>query len=153
MNKNTAIVLLLVSSLSLIVVTSCNKENETKISSHNSNESHKAGENCLSCHRSGGEGEGHFIVAGTVYDSLGTTIKPNGTIRLYSQPNGGGSLLSTIEVDAKGNFYTTESVDLSNGIYSSATGTSGSAHFMTDINTNGACNSCHGVTQSPIWVD
>ncbi len=154
MNKNTVITLLVLSALSFTVVSSCKKEgDETKISSHNSDESHHEGQNCLSCHKSGGEGEGHFTVAGTVYDSLGTTIKPNGTIRLYSQPNGGGNLVATIEVDAKGNFYTTESIDLSSGVYSSATGTSGSAHFMPDINGIGACSSCHGVTQVPIWTE
>ncbi len=154
MKKNIAIGLIALSVVSFTIISSCKKEeNETKISSHNSDESHNAGQNCMNCHRSGGEGEGNFTVAGTIYDSTGTSVNPNGTVKIYSHPNGNGNVLATIEVDAKGNFYTTESIDLSSGTYPSITGASGSTRDMPDITTSGACNSCHGVSQARIWIN
>ena len=77
------------------------------ISSTHDDESHNMGQNCLNCHKSGGSGEGWFSLAGTVYDSLKTATLPNSTVKLYSGPNGTGSLIGIIEVDGLGNFYTT----------------------------------------------
>ncbi len=49
-------------------------ENKSKISSFNSTESHNTGQNCMECHIAGGDGEGWFTAAGTVYDSTKQSI-------------------------------------------------------------------------------
>ena len=140
-----------------IVFDSCNKDddenegNETKISSHNDDESHNMGQNCMNCHHSGGDGEGWFILAGTAYDSLKTSTYPNVTVKLYTGPNGTGDLKHTIKGDAKGNFYTTETIDFSSGLYPAVTGANGTK-FMSTPTTSGACNSCHGASTDKIWT-
>jgi len=141
----------------LLPISSCKKDNfennETKISSFNDDESHKTGENCMSCHVSGGEGEAWFTVAGSVYDADKQNPYANATIKLYSEATGAGNLIKTIEVDSKGNFYTTEAVDFSSGLYTSVISTGGNEIFMIGQITSGACNSCHGNSIDRIWVD
>ncbi len=120
-----------------------NGENKDMSSSFNENESHNAGQNCMACHKSGGQGEGWFTTAGTVYNTMGTAVSPNATVKLYTGPNGTGSLVKTIEVDGKGNFYTTSSIDFGTGLYVTVTGKSGSVSTMSSSITTGQCNSCH----------
>ena len=127
------------------------KKGETKISSHGQSDSHNMGQNCMNCHKSGGSGEGWFTVAATVYDSLQTTPLPNATVRLYTSANGGGTLKYTIEVDAKGNFYTTAPIDWGNGLYPSVQGANGTHYMSSAINT-GNCSSCHGSSTGKIWT-
>lgn len=150
--KKTAILLL--ATMAVTAMNSCEKEEkeETKISSNSSSESHYVGKDCMECHISGGEGEGWFIAAGTVYDSTKSTINAGGTIKLYSGPNGTGSLVKTIEVDQKGNFYTTEDISFSGGIYPAVSGSS-SVLYMAGAVSNGKCNSCHGVSTDRIWIE
>lgn len=142
-------------AISMIFASSCEKENEneskTKISAHNTSESHNEGKNCMTCHKSGGEGEGWFNVAGTVYQSSLTSVYPNATVKLYSGPNGTGTLKYTVEVDSKGNFYTTENIDFGSGLYPSVAGSS--PKYMNSKATTGQCNSCHGVSQDKIWAN
>lgn len=121
-----------------------NGENKDMSSSFNENESHNAGQNCMACHKSGGQGEGWFTAAGTVYNASGAAVSPNATVKIYTGPNGTGSLVKTIEVDGKGNFYTTSSIDFGTGLYVSVTGKSGSVSTMSSSITTGQCNSCHG---------
>jgi hypothetical protein len=126
-------------------------ENETEISSYNSSESHNAGQNCMDCHNPGGSGESAFIIAGTVYDSTITSVYPNSTIKLYTSPNGTGTLKTTVQVDKYGNFYTTEYVDFEYGLYPSAEGEL-TTKYMSSAITTGQCNSCHGVSTDRIWT-
>lgn len=127
----------------LIAGQSCEKEeNEAKISSFNSDESHRMGENCMNCHKSGGEGEGIFTIAGTVYDATQTSPFPNATVKIYSGSNASGSLLASIEVDKNGNFYTTKGMDFSNKVYTMVESNSGIKYMQSGISI-GACNSCH----------
>ena len=136
----------------LIACQSCEKEeNETKISSFNDTESHKMGENCMNCHTSGGDGEGWFTVAGTVYDSSQTAIFPNASIKLYTAANAGGDLMATIQVDQNGNFYTTEAIDFGNGLYTFVEGNFSNKHMNSAV-VSGTCNSCHGGSIDPIWA-
>jgi len=125
-------------------------ENESKISLHNSMESHNNGQDCVSCHISGGTGEGWFNVAGSVYDSTKINFLANSTVKLYTKANGGGTLKSTIEVDGKGNFYSTANIDFSNGLYPVVSGAT-SSNFMSTAITTGNCNSCHNNTVPKIW--
>ncbi len=137
--------LIAVAIYALISFQACDKEgNETKISMYNGTKSHYAGDNCMTCHKSGGEGEGWFTIAGTVYtDTTGTNILPNATIKLFTGPDGSGEVRTTIEVDALGNFYTTQNIDFSGGLFPSVSTDSGVKYMSTSV-TTGACSSCHG---------
>ena len=151
--KVLTIITMIISTL--ILFESCEKEenegNEEMNSSYNDTESHNMGQNCMSCHIQGGDGEGWFTVAGTVYDSLKTSTLPNSTVKLYSGPNGTGTLIATIEVDGLGNFYSTNSINFGGGLYTSATGNTTTKHMNTSI-TTGNCNSCHGGSVDRIWT-
>lgn len=141
--------------LILLVFSQCkheNENNENLVSKHNGTKSHNDGTNCMNCHKSGGNAEGFFTIAGSVYDSLAQHVYPNATIRLYSGANGTGTLIASVEVDAKGNFYTTEKVDFGSGLYPSVTGTTGNKNYMSSKTLSGACASCHGTTTAVIWA-
>jgi hypothetical protein len=137
------------------MVQGCEKEggDVSNISKNNANESHNAGKNCMQCHVSGGEGKGWFQAAGTVYNSAYTAVQPNGVVKLFTGPDGTGTLKATIQVDAKGNFFTTEAIDFTGGLYPKITGTSGTSMAMGSSITMGQCNSCHGVSTNKIFVN
>jgi hypothetical protein len=103
----------------LFTLGSCKKSwacHEDNISSLGADDSHNKGMNCMQCHTASGEGEGCFNVAGTVYQSdLQNTVN-SGKVELYTGPNGTGTLKYTIDIDSKGNFYTTANVDYT-GLY------------------------------------
>ena len=106
----------------------------------------------MSCHRSGGSGEGWFTIAGTVYDAAKNETFSNATITLYTGPGRTGTLKATIQADKYGNFYTTENIDFENGLYTSVEGSS-NITYMNSTLTNGQCNSCHGVNTDRIWTE
>jgi hypothetical protein len=124
-------------------------------SRYNATNSMNPGLNCQNCHVSGGNGPHIFTVAGTVYDSNLIQVYPNTTIRLYTQPNGQGNLVATIEVDGLGNFYTTRSVDFGSGLYPSvSSGNGADTEYMSSSTTRGDCNGCHNNnTQSRIFAN
>lgn len=155
--RNFAILLAFFLGAGIVIVSSCKHSNgdckgEIKNSSTNESESHNMGKNCLGCHYSGGQGEGCFTAAGTVYDSLQTSTKPGGAVKLYTGPNGTGDLVSTLEIDELGNFYTGKSINFIGGLYPSVTSKSGKTKYMSTPISLGACNSCHGVSTGKIWV-
>lgn len=136
----------------IVIFQSCEKvNNETKISANNRSESHNMGQNCMNCHKSGGKGEGWFQLAGTVYDTNFINTQPNTTVKLYTAPNGQGTLKHSIQVDALGNFYTTETIDFSAGLYPTVIGKTITKHMSSKV-LSGQCNSCHGVTTDKIWT-
>jgi len=141
-------------SASLLMFTSCEKGgeggNESKLSSNGSSESHNMGQNCMNCHQNGGPGEGWFTVAGTIYNELNNSPTPNGLVELYTGPNGTGTLAYTLEVDSKGNFYTTNKINFGNGLYPVSVA-SQTRRYMPDAVTTGQCNSCHGDSTHKIW--
>jgi mono/diheme cytochrome c family protein len=106
----------------------------------------------MQCHYDGGEGEGCFVVAGTVYDSMQINTKSSGSIEFYTEPNGQGQKVKTVAIDSKGNFFTTDLFNVQ-GLYPVAVGTNGSKQYMGSALTSGQCNSCHGVTTNKIWVN
>ena len=129
----------------ILLTMACEKDkNKTLVSYFNGNDSHKTGQNCMDCHVSGGSGDGIFTTAGSVYDVDKLNPYTNASIRVYIGPNGTGDLVKTIEGDGKGNFYTTEFLDFSEGLYVSVSGDSGEEEHMVSMVTSGACNSCHG---------
>lgn len=144
--KSIALVILVLSLLA------CKKEkSESKISYYNGTESHNIGQNCMNCHDQGGEGEYLFSIAGTVYDSSLVNTYPNATLKLFTGSNGTGELKYTIQVDALGNFYSTELINFDNGLYASIEGSLQAKNMMTVLNS-GQCNSCHGVSIDKIWT-
>ena len=143
---------IIILSILILPLQACKKnKTETKISAYNKSESHNMGQNCMSCHVSGGKGEGWFQVAGTVYDTLLSKTNPNTTVQLYSDSKG-TNLKYTVQVDALGNFYTTEKIDFGSGLYPVVVGKTISSHMSSPI-TSGQCNSCHGVSTSKIWTN
>ena len=132
-------------------INSCKKNGSCKQKnvSTNSEDSHNSGKNCMQCHTSGGEGEGCFNAAGSMFSSTGSAL-PGGTVQFYTSPNGGGSLKYTVNVDQSGNFYTTDNMTLT-GLYPVAVGPNGTSKYMGSSISSGACNSCHGNTTGKIW--
>jgi hypothetical protein len=130
-----------------------NTENsgETKMSSYNSDESHNAGQNCMTCHISGKQGEGWFTTAGTVYNSQNSPY-PNATVKLFTGPDGSGSLKASIPVDKKGNFYTTQNIDFGSGLYVVVEGANSKRSMSSSIST-GQCNKCHGSSTGKIQLN
>lgn len=148
--------IVMITAATLAVLQSCDdsKQGEctNKISQSGDDESHRNGENCMSCHVAGGSGEGCFIVAGSVYDNTQTNPVNSGTVNLHTGPNGTGSLIATIQVDSKGNFYTTDQVNFGAGVYPSYTNTSGQTNYMGSSIATGQCGSCHNVITGKIFA-
>ena len=122
------------------------------ISSFNSSRSHKTGQNCMNCHVQGGGGDGFFSVAGTVYEKDGNNPLPNAIVRIYPADELEGDPIAVIEVDGRGNFYTTENIVFEGGLTTSVEGPT-TEIFMESTITNGSCNSCHGQSTGSIWAE
>ena len=139
--------------ISLLLASNCATATATGKSTIGSTKSHNNGKNCLDCHKTGGDAEaisegGVFSVAGSVYNTDKTSANINGYIYLYTQANGQGELKYTIEVDALGNFYTTDSLSLS-GLYPAHKNKAGNIMYMSTTITEGACNACHNGSGTP----
>jgi cytochrome c553 len=128
------------------------RSNQENISHHGGTESHRAGENCISCHREGGDGTGWFTIAGTVYYKGGESVHPNTTVRLFMEPGGMGETVRIVEVDDNGNFFTTEPLDFEPGLYPALYSDS-SSEKKALVTTEGACSSCHGVNVDRLFVE
>ncbi len=118
-------------------------ENETQISRHGDDEGHKKGQNCMNCHYTEGKGEGWFSIGGSVYGSIGEGIA-------YFYDDITLPAIDSLEIDADGNLFTTETVDFSNGLYVSVKSGNGTVKQMIGKIFNGQCNLCHGVTETII---
>ena len=156
MNRRRTLKGLALSAFACIAIYSCTHVSGSYISSHGSRAGSSMKDNCMNCHQTGAT-YGGFIVAGTVVKEGGSTRNPNGTVYLFTVPNGvlgKDSVIATIEVDGVGNFYTTHPIDLSKGFYPAVNNASGddSVHHMQSETTIGSCNSCHGVSQANIYV-
>lgn len=114
--------------------------------------SHRAGENCVGCHRPGRDGVGWFTVAGTVYEPNLSVVNPDTTVRLFTGPGATGTLVGTIEVDALGNFYTTRPIDFSGGLYPVLYGKQ-DVEYKALVTTSGECSRCHGVGIERLHVE
>ncbi|MFM2224463.1 MAG: hypothetical protein RJA07_665 [Bacteroidota bacterium] len=146
MKKN---ILLITTSLIAVIIfyTSCRKEGSgvAAVSKNNLTNSHNNGQNCMSCHVKNGKGagEGWFVAAGSIYKPDQITINQNSVIHLYTQANGSGIEVAKIEADAIGNFYTTDAIDFSGGLYPAVESASGGIQYMNQVTRTGACNGCH----------
>ncbi|MBP1673184.1 MAG: hypothetical protein H6Q25_999 [Bacteroidetes bacterium] len=143
---------LIISGILILCINSCTSENDLKnISDYLSTRSHNMGMNCMNCHNENGAGNGWFEIAGTIYDSLLVNTYSGATVKLYTGPNGTGTLVYTIEVDTKGNFHTTEMIDFNGGLHPVVEGNTGNKSMASTL-CIGACNSCHGSTTGRIWT-
>ena len=151
--KNYLIIIIIASLYASLTLLSCEGEgNERKVSAYGQTKSHYTGDDCMTCHQSGGEGEGWFTAAGTVYkDTLGTNVFPDVTIKLFAGENGSGGEVGVIEVDGLGNFYTTENINFTDGVFPAVVSDNGMKYMSTSVNT-GRCNSCHGVSTKKLWI-
>ncbi len=146
-------IIFVVCALSLMmIIQSCERgSNRTNISQAGGTNSHKMGQNCMNCHVSGGEGTGWFTAAGTVYTLDSSSTYTNPVIQLYTAPDslGNQTLVTTINGDARGNAFTTASIDYGSGLYPVVVGAHGKKYMAASI-TQGTCNGCHGVTTGRI---
>lgn len=133
--------------------------------------SHNVGRNCLGCHQEKGPGKGRFVLAGTLYGPDGVPL-PDVKLKLFARaegPDGGRpgygepaifkDEVRTIEVDAKGNFFTTEALPasypasalypqffLADGVTPLKRTDTGAAAQMGAGVTTGGCNFCHSAS-------
>jgi len=105
----------------------------------------------MDCHYSGNNNYA-WVIAGSCYDTNFTKPYPNATIKFYTEANGGGLEIGSLEVDGKGNFYTTENINFKLGLYPVVIGTSGKKMSMHSTVTTGVCGSCHNYTTCKICV-
>lgn len=141
---------ILFSAITLSVVVSCELEEDGE-DSNTEESSHNSGADCMLCHKKGGHGEGVFTVAGTVYDSLQTSLVTGATVYLYSDAERTKLITSAVS-DQSGNFYTSASVNFSNPVYTSVKAANGNIKKMNGKIAKGNCNACHGATMNYIWV-
>ena len=151
----TYIILFLLVSSGILFMLSCGKKDH-KTSRHGENKSHFESSMCISCHIPGGSGKDLFTVSGSVYDEARLNVQPGAVVKLYTQPKGQGKLVATLQTDDKGNFFTTENIDLSKGLYATLVGTPGvkdDIKHMPDRILKGDCNTCHGVFTETLGID
>lgn len=156
MKTSLSIILILISVSVLFIA--CSKDEPDPPpstafqSKHGDTLSHRNGEDCLICHM-GGSATQPFVVAGSVYLADLTTQAPNGTLYFWTQTGGTGVIAATLPVDGKGNFFTNSSILPAQGVFPQIRGTSGDIRNMPIKTPNGNCNSCHGPSENPIWVN
>ncbi len=147
MKKKRWLILFFFAASSLLIYSSCHKEgqNVSAVSANGGTTSHYNGADCMSCHKKSGKGAGGgwFVVAGSIYQPDQITPNPNATIYLYTAQNGGGTLAGTIQADALGNFFSTNSIDFGNGLYPAVQTSAGTTHYMNSFTVVGDCNGCH----------
>lgn len=119
------------------------------VSSGAATASHHGGKNCMTCHRSAAGGRGCFVLAGTVYDSAGTSPVGGAVLRMQTAESG-GTVVLTLTSDGEGNFYTTESVNFGEGLHPSIQVEGKVPCSMPYAVTIGACGACHGVTAGKV---
>ncbi len=127
-------------------------------SSSGSSASHNAGQNCMSCHTPGTSAgnKGVWTVAGTVYNSsTGATIAKNLVINFYTGPNGTGTIKYTMTANAKGNFYSANTVNFTGGLYPAVVGPTTTKYMGSSVTSPSSCNSCHtgGTGTARVWAN
>ncbi len=159
MNTNRYSLFLLIPALVIasFVVSAFTMTEETQvISKPNTKKSHEFGNDCMSCHKKGGSAKSIFMVSGSVLDEARAKIYKNPVVKLYTERKGQGELVATILGDALGNFYSTENIDFSIGLYPTLVGTNGVAEPIKHMSRpifSGSCNSCHGPKEEKLGID
>ncbi|MEE2877340.1 MAG: hypothetical protein VX822_06135 [Candidatus Neomarinimicrobiota bacterium] len=133
----------------------CNKCHglETRESKISELLSHNSGQDCIGCHSSQGAGRGIYTVAGSVFKADGETPFPNILVQFFPNKSRIGDPVAVLEVDGRGNFYTTKDImpggkgDGEIGLlYPSVVSKENRIDMPVAFSTSmGGCNSCHGV--------
>lgn len=115
------------------------------VSKHGETRSHNLGRNCMECHQAHGPGRGRFTVAGTLYDETTRAPSANGVLELKASPAADAKVVLTVEVDALGNFFSTEPLPFPDTpLFPTLRSADGSKRNAMPFPTiNGACNQCH----------
>ncbi len=147
-----------------IILTSCERSGSGKCTETNistaARASHNRGEDCSSCHTSGGQGRGCFQICGSAFESNKSTPMQNAVMVLFTRNKNGdikdslGNFIGVskpISLDKTGNFYTTESTNFLDK--SPAIIHKGDTIIMGGTLSSGNCNSCHSTkgSQEPIY--
>lgn len=108
------------------------------VSGHDVAPSHAAGENCMACHRARGNAPGRFTAAGTIF---GTSLVAT-AVQLVGLD---GEVVAELELDASGNFYTTEPLPIpEEAVVPRILGRDGAMIGVMPFPTvSAACNLCH----------
>lgn len=148
MYKSTLIIFTIIA-----VISSCNHYDElqknAKESMAGDDESHNAGQNCMSCHNKGGFNEavqdgGWWNIAGTAFN--GANYAKDGSVELWTEANRTGTLIYKLSIDDLGNFYTGKIVNFRGGAFPVLIDKNGNIKkAMQSSTVNGSCNSCHGI--------
>lgn len=137
MNKRLLSAIFVLAIFSLWFISCSKSENDSNISRFNEDDSHYKGDNCMNCHYTEGPGEGWFSAAGSVYGNY-----TNHSVRIKDANT--GALLRTIQIDRLGNLYTTETIDMQNGITIDIIDQQGNVvSVMQTVVFNAQCNLCH----------
>jgi hypothetical protein len=146
--------------LSLFTITfqSCSHYDEIQknaLESSVNGDSHNSGQNCMSCHHEKGNEAASkwWYIAGTAFDANLNRAGSGGMVELWTEPNRTGVKIYTLPIDRSGNFYTQKIINFQGGFYPVVIGNTGNINAMTTQTTEGACNSCHGVTENVIEID
>ena len=144
----------LLTCFALVNLWNCTSDESRDLSSTRfSTQSHRAGRDCMDCHKIGGDGVGHFVVAGTVYSTRDTSkVLPNGYIKFFATDDRTGTPQFVVEVDGYGNFFTTDNFEFTK-FYATHANVSGGMSSMIAKPSSGACNSCHGISTGRIVAE
>ncbi len=157
MNRYSLFLLIPVIVVTAFVVSAFTMADQMQvISKPNTKKSHEFGNDCMSCHKKGGSAKSIFMVSGSVLDEARAKIYKNPVIKFYTERRGQGELVATILGDALGNFYSTEDIDFSIGLYPTLIGTEGVPEPIKHMSRpifSGSCNSCHGPKEEKLGID
>ncbi len=144
--------------LLVLMVQSCSHYDEimkNAIESTVNGDSHNAGKNCMSCHHDA-KNEAHekwWYIAGTAYDNASAPARSGGSVELWTKPNRTGEKVYELKIDGSGNFFTQKIINFKGGFYPVVIANNGNIKAMTTQTVQGACNSCHGVTEGVITIN
>lgn len=100
----------------------------------------RPGEQCLSCHRAGGQaGEKPWTAAGTVFDGAGASS--TGVAGAVIEITGADGKVESLTTNEVGNFYTAAPIAKPMTLRIRHAGKS--ADMPIPLNADGACNACH----------
>lgn len=140
---------------SILIIESCVDSSSTK-EPFLTTKSHYFGNACVNCHIKDGAAKSIFTVSGSVLDEKRKGINNKCYVQLYTEPYSKGKLVATIYTDESGNFYSTENIDFSKGLYPTLKGTPGvkedTKHMRLPI-MNGQCTNCHGSMTEKLGID
>lgn len=152
--RKTYFVAIILVVAGIIFTWACGKKYSS--SRHGENKSHYQGGRCVTCHTPGSNAKNLITVGGTVYDEVRAQPQKKALVKLYTEPKAQGKLIATLQTDEQGNFYSTQRIDFSKGLFPTLLGTPGVKddikHMSRRVFT-GDCNGCHGLFEESLGID